>query len=44
MLEVLNLDKKETISIDGISNQEFSEVLIYSFWFFFIVIFSVSNI
>lgn len=25
MLEVLNLDKKETISIDGISNQEFSE-------------------
>lgn len=44
MLEVLNLDKKETVSIDGISNQEFSEVLIYSFWFCFIVIFSVSNI
>ncbi|KAJ6682180.1 ZINC FINGER CCCH DOMAIN-CONTAINING PROTEIN 44 [Salix koriyanagi] len=27
MLEILNLDKKEVISIDGISNQEFSEVL-----------------
>ena len=26
MLEILNLDKKELISIDGISNQEFSEV------------------
>ncbi|KAK1439183.1 hypothetical protein QVD17_04999 [Tagetes erecta] len=26
MLEVLNLDKKETISIDAISDQEFSEV------------------
>jgi hypothetical protein len=26
MLEILNLDKKEVISIDGISNQEFSEV------------------
>lgn len=26
MLEVLNLDKKEVVSIDGISNQEFSEV------------------
>ncbi|KAL7231364.1 hypothetical protein ACSBR2_009591 [Camellia fascicularis] len=25
MLKILNLDKKETISIDGISNQEFSE-------------------
>ncbi|KAK9286023.1 hypothetical protein L1049_025226 [Liquidambar formosana] len=25
MLEILNLDKKEVISIDGISNQEFSE-------------------
>uniref|UniRef100_A0A6N2LA59 Zinc finger CCCH domain-containing protein 44 n=1 Tax=Salix viminalis TaxID=40686 RepID=A0A6N2LA59_SALVM len=25
MLEILNLDKKELISIDGISNQEFSE-------------------
>ncbi|KAJ8764349.1 hypothetical protein K2173_006089 [Erythroxylum novogranatense] len=25
MLEILNLDKKEIISIDGISNQEFSE-------------------
>ncbi|KAF9682230.1 hypothetical protein SADUNF_Sadunf05G0087100 [Salix dunnii] len=27
MLEILNLDKKEVISIDRISNQEFSEVL-----------------
>ena len=26
MLEVLNLDKKEVVSIDGISNQEFTEV------------------
>jgi hypothetical protein len=26
MLEILNLDKKEVISIDGISNQDFSEV------------------
>lgn len=26
MLEILNLDKKEVISIDGVSNQEFSEV------------------
>ncbi|KAG8662774.1 hypothetical protein MANES_01G142800v8 [Manihot esculenta] len=25
MLEILNLDKKEVISIDGVSNQEFSE-------------------
>ncbi|XWS29232.1 hypothetical protein CRYUN_Cryun24cG0010600 [Craigia yunnanensis] len=25
MLEILNLDKKEVVSIDGISNQEFSE-------------------
>lgn len=33
MLEVLNLDKKETVSIDGISNQEFFEVIftLYSF-------------
>ncbi|CAK7334377.1 unnamed protein product [Dovyalis caffra] len=28
MLEILNLDKKEVISIDGISNQEFSECLL----------------
>lgn len=27
MLEILNLDKKEVISIDEISNQEFSEVI-----------------
>ena len=27
MLEILNLDKKETISMDVISNQEISEVL-----------------
>lgn len=27
MLEVLNLDKKETVSIDTISNQELSEVI-----------------
>ena len=26
MLEILNLDKKEVVSIDGISNQEFLEV------------------
>lgn len=26
MLEILNLEKKEVISIDGISSQEFSEV------------------
>lgn len=26
MLEILNLDKKETVSIDAISNQDFSEV------------------
>lgn len=26
-LEVLNLDKKETISIDSISNQDFCEVI-----------------
>lgn len=26
MLEVLNLEKKETVSIDTISNQELSEV------------------
>ena len=26
MLEILNLNKKEVISIDSISNQEFSEV------------------
>lgn len=26
MLEILNIDKKEVVSIDGISNQEFSEV------------------
>lgn len=41
MLEVLNLDKKETISIDGISNQEFSEVfdilflVLFYFCYFF---------
>lgn len=29
MLEILNLDKKEVISIDGISNQEFSQVRIF---------------
>ncbi|KAJ6413206.1 hypothetical protein OIU84_006077 [Salix udensis] len=28
MLEILNLDKKEVISIDGISNQEFSEQIL----------------
>ena len=28
MLEILNLDKKEVISIDGISDQEFSQVII----------------
>lgn len=27
MLEILNLDKKEVISIDGISNQNFCEVI-----------------
>lgn len=27
MLEILNLDKKEVISIDGISNQDFSQVI-----------------
>lgn len=27
ILEILNLDKKETISIDVISNQAFSEVI-----------------
>lgn len=27
MLQILNLDKKEVISIDEISNQEFSEVI-----------------
>lgn len=27
MLEVLNLDKKEVVSIDGISNQDFTEVM-----------------
>lgn len=27
MLEILNLDKKEAIAIDEISNQEFSEVI-----------------
>jgi hypothetical protein len=27
MLEILNLDKKDVISIDEISNQEFSEVI-----------------
>ena len=30
MLEILNLDKKEVVSIDGISNQEFSEVPKYT--------------
>lgn len=30
MLEILNLDKKEVISIEGISNQEFSEVIFFS--------------
>lgn len=30
MLEVLNLDKKEVVSIAAISNQDFSEVNIYS--------------
>ena len=29
MLEILNLDKKEVIAIDGISNQEFSQVINY---------------
>ena len=33
MLEVLNLDKKETVSIDAISNQDLSEV---NFVFLFI--------
>ena len=28
MLEILNLDKKETVSIDTMSNQEFSEVIL----------------
>lgn len=28
MLEIFNLDKKEVLSIDGISNQEFSQVII----------------
>ena len=43
MLEILNLDKKEVVSIDGISNQEFSEVPkytssihIFHFYFFFL--------
>lgn len=38
MLEILNLGKKEVISIDGISNQEFSQVPIYtsSFLIFFL--------
>lgn len=30
MLEILNLNKKEVISIDSISNQEFSEVRLYA--------------
>lgn len=30
MLEVLNLGKKEVVSIDAISNQEFTEVIIYT--------------
>lgn len=29
MLEVMNLNKKEVIAIDAISNQEFSEVVTY---------------
>lgn len=29
MLEILNLDKKEVISIDGISNHGFSEVTFF---------------
>lgn len=30
MLEILNLNKKEVIPINGISNEEFSQVRIYS--------------
>ena len=36
MLEVLNLDKKETVSIDTISNQDLSEVTFYLLSFFFL--------
>lgn len=29
MLEILNLDKKENIKVDAVSNQEFSEVILH---------------
>lgn len=35
MLEILNLDKKEVITIDAISNQEFTEVGTCTFLLFF---------
>lgn len=35
MLEILNLDKKEAVSIDAISNQDFSEVS-FIYWFAYI--------
>ena len=45
MLEILNLDKKEVVSIGGISNHEFSEVPKYTFsihifHFYFVLILS----
>lgn len=36
MLEILNLDRKEVISIEGISDQDFSQVIeLYGIFFFF---------
>ena len=39
MLEILNLDKKETLSIDAVSSQEFSEVIEYHILISFLVLY-----
>lgn len=49
MIEILNLDKNEVVSINGISNQELSEVPQYTFsihniYFFCVTSFFVSFI
>lgn len=41
MLEILNLNKKEVISIDGISNQEFSQVITILLYLFLKLTFSI---
>lgn len=36
LLEILNLNKTEVISIDTLSNQEFTEVIDMNYFFFFL--------